>query len=275
MFLIKKLLTNENPPLIIKLSINIKYLMKALQTIYHKKEEEIKMKNESIIKINKMGNVSLIITRIAQSLLILGIILSIIGGIICNVLPKDVLSATFSGNLAFTVDGSEINSEVKAFDEEEVMQMFNENFKINSNDTEFIVSDIQFEDTSFTVLGTSPEFTFNLRSLAFICFTAAGYVAISLIFTIFIGRLCNAFKTCETPFEASVIKKLQHLAYALIPWAVISECLHSLMTSQTTGKINISLNIDLTIVIAVLIILALANVFKYGALLQQESDETL
>lgn len=233
------------------------------------------MKNESIIKINKMGNVSLIITRIAQALLILGLILSIIGGIVCNVLPKDILSATISNHINFTVDGSEIDSEIKEFNEEELKQIFNENMELNSDDMEFRISDIKCSDTSFTVFGTSPEITFNLRSISFLCFVIDVYVAISLVFTIFIGRLCKAFKTCKTPFEASVITKLQHLAYALIPWAIISESLQTLIGSYATGKINLTISIDLTIVITVLIILALTNVFKYGALLQQESDETL
>ena len=43
----------------------------------------------------------------------------------------------------------------------------------------------------------------------------------------------------------------------------------------TTGVLDIVIGIDLTAVMLVVVVLMMGEIFRYGALLQQESDETL
>jgi len=47
------------------------------------------------------------------------------------------------------------------------------------------------------------------------------------------------------------------------------------LESAMSGGIHLIFSIDLGVVLVVLIVLVLVSIFKYGAVLQQESDETL
>ncbi len=75
--------------------------------------------------------------------------------------------------------------------------------------------------------------------------------------------------------EKNVIKKMQYFAYSLVPWAVVSMISDSIRESILNNKLSVMFSIDLGVVLIVLVVLLLVHIFKYGAVLQQESDETL
>ena len=64
-------------------------------------------------------------------------------------------------------------------------------------------------------------------------------------------------------------------AFSLIPWVFLSSLVNSVSNSITTGGPHVSLSINLGMILIILVIFALTLIFKYGAVLQQESDETL
>ena len=43
----------------------------------------------------------------------------------------------------------------------------------------------------------------------------------------------------------------------------------------TTGVINIEIGIDPTVIMCVVVVMMMSEIFRYGAMLQTESDETL
>lgn len=68
---------------------------------------------------------------------------------------------------------------------------------------------------------------------------------------------------------------MKNLAISLIPWVVLSNISDMFLQYIMTGNYNIALSINLKIVLVIVLIFALIYIFKYGAVLQQESDETL
>ena len=92
----------------------------------------------------------------------------------------------------------------------------------------------------------------------------------------FVGALCKAFRYCESPFEENVIKKMQNLAISLIPWTIISAIADSFATSLLdAGSFEFGIGVDMNVVLVIILIFGLVYIFKYGAVLQRESDETL
>ena len=89
----------------------------------------------------------------------------------------------------------------------------------------------------------------------------------------FIVKLCKEFKTCETPFSEGVIKRIKQVGFSLIPWCIMYPTAEAAANFMVSNNLNIS--IDIGMIIMVLVVLALAYIFQYGAMLQQESDETL
>jgi hypothetical protein len=86
--------------------------------------------------------------------------------------------------------------------------------------------------------------------------------------------LCKAFAKCNSPFDEEVIKKMRLFAISLIPWSVFS-MLGNYMIAYMSGSPKVNLSINIAVVFTIVVIFALTYIFRYGAVLQQESDETL
>ena len=72
-----------------------------------------------------------------------------------------------------------------------------------------------------------------------------------------------------------MIRKMQQLAWALVCLPFASSIAESISESILLSSLRIGLHIDLMEVIVILAVFALTYIFKYGAVLQRESDETL
>ena len=130
-------------------------------------------------------------------------------------------------------------------------------------------------DTGYTVSGSRPVTVFDVHDLSYRLLPVLVTILAALVCMIFAGRLCKAFRDCETPFSENVIRCLQHLAYSLIPWTILSPVAENTARNLFSGDMNIVISLNLGMIVAVLFVFMLVAVFKYGAMLQQESDETL
>ena len=92
---------------------------------------------------------------------------------------------------------------------------------------------------------------------------------------IFAGKVCKAFRDCQSPFEENVIRRMQYFAYSLIPTVLLESVVAGSIGYFLGNTDGIGVNLNVSTILVVLVVFALVYVFKYGALLQQESDETL
>jgi hypothetical protein len=92
-------------------------------------------------------------------------------------------------------------------------------------------------------------------------FGMAVFCTLVLIALIFGQKLAKALSVCDSPFEEKVIKAMMNFGKSLIPMAVFFVLLYGLSGVGTA--------------LAVLVVILFIQIFKYGAKLQQESDETL
>ena len=90
-----------------------------------------------------------------------------------------------------------------------------------------------------------------------------------------ITALFDSFRSCETPFTPETADRFSKLAFSFLPVIVLGWVTEAVTERVTTGVWDIVIGIDLTVVMIVVVILLLAEIFRYGAMLQQESDETL
>lgn len=235
------------------------------------------MKEDAIKKINKMGEIATIITVIAKIFIIIALVSVFALTVAAAFIPKDFL--TVSADSRFMVD-IDFSSFGKTLTDEEVMQGRQEVENIleeadDSADYSINAIDIDHDGVYVDVTTSTNNIDFNLHNLVWVLLFAFFYLAMTLVTLFFIGFLFKAFQNCKSPFEQNVIKKMKNLAFSLIPWTVLSSVSDTVIRSFFIKSLQISVGVDLKIVMAVLIILALAYIFQYGAVLQQESDETL
>lgn len=231
------------------------------------------MKNENIRKINTLGKVSRILLIIMRIVLIIGIVSCLVSSVIVLTLPKDdIATATGTMSAQVTVDDSAkffissdvINiggikisniNELEEYDDEDV-NILGTDVKLKIDETESngkIIYDITAElDAKNT---KSMVFT-----MFFACLIGAVMCAVMLVVVIFGGKFAKTLETCNSPFEDNVIKSMRNFAFSLIPLAIVY---------LYNG------GIDMTAVVVIIAVIIFSYIFKYGAELQKESDETV
>jgi hypothetical protein len=230
------------------------------------------MKEQAIKKINSIGKVCSVFALIGKILVGMGIVVTLLAAIVCFVMPEDFMVITLDTNMDVQVDVSEFGV---AAPKEELAEMQAEIEASFVEDGEGEVSEVILTEETVLVRGGVEDFSFTLRDVAWLMVLGMVALVMTFVTLIFIGGLCKAFCDCQSPFEDNVIKKMQYFAYSLIPWAIISTIANSITESITSNKPSFMFSIDLGIILVVLVVLVLVYIFKYGAILQQESDETL
>lgn len=237
------------------------------------------MKQDAILKINKMGRIGTVVTTIAKIFIIMALVVSFILAIALAFVPKDFVTVRADGRMAVNISLLSIG---KSFTDEELEECRLETEKIleeedvTSGGSEYSINAINADHDNISVDLTGEYANFDLHGLVWVMLFLFLYLAMTLVTLFFIGSLCKAFQNCESPFEMNVIKRIKMLAYSLIPWTILSTVNGAVTSTFFTNSIHMDgIGIDGKMVMTVLIIFALAYIFQYGAILQQESDETL
>ena len=244
------------------------------------------MKELAIKKINRMGHAGVIITTISKILVILCSLLIIVLAIRLFCIPKSLLSITTYSNVDVTVDPSGMEIRQTETEQNNTLEsikklMSDGSFSIITNGTtiplDFIPDDEQLTaDNTYLVFHNNSEpNTFTPHNLAWFLISVLPYLIMTWITLFFAGRLCNAFRYCESPFEKSITRKMSTFAYSLIPWVFFSTIVNTIGNFLLNGSPQFTIQINIGMIFIILIIFALVFIFKYGAVLQQESDETL
>ena len=230
------------------------------------------MKEQAIQKINKIGKISNIITLIAKILVGIALGVALVGAVICFVIPDSMLKFNMQGTMNMEMDYSSLGISMT---EEEMAVAQAEVERGLVSDEATTITEIAVTENKIIIAGDTDYISFTMRDAAWLAVLALGVLAMTFVTLVFIGALCKAFRDCHSPFEENVIKKMQNLAVSLIPWAVVSAVSGSVANSLLHQKVNIMFSIDLGVILIALVVLVLVYIFKYGAVLQQESDETL
>lgn len=241
-------------------------------------EDEI-MKENAIQKINKMGKVGGIIINIAKVFCIIGLFFAMAGTIATLCIPKDFIYFKGSTNGSVVINMEAVGKTLSNEDREKINRGESLNggsVKFEENGKTVTMEEIYADGNTITLsAGGALNQSVSLHDMAYALITAVVTVAMTLVSLFFAGFLCKAFKECMSPFEENVIVKMRHFAYSLIPWVILNSISNSMFNSILNGKIDVEFTLDINTLIIVLIILALVHIFQYGAMLQQESDETL
>lgn len=239
------------------------------------------MKEEAIRKINKFGHIGQIITKIIRIFLIVGFIGALIGEVVLLWLPADLFKITVEGRLEATVNKHAVvhisrdNVTVNELDAE-TSKHATRISSIDINDEEYVIGELYSQGDNIIGIGTTKapkEITVpRVRGAV-----ALGILIIvcSYVLFYFVGKLCKAIETCETPFAEEVISSLTVFAYTLVGYVILSGTLGSIAGELVVGSSSVNIGINGTSILVALAVYVLTVVFKYGAILQQESDETL
>lgn len=231
------------------------------------------MKQEVVAKINKFGKIGEVIAQISRIFVILGAVILLAAGILMLAMPKDLFTLDYYVGMDMQVDLDAIGETVT---DEDIEELSMEAYSVAVDGEEMEMVDFTVDRDNNTVaieMASQPTNIFHPVKIVIFILVETLLMVVNFITITFIIKLCKEFKTCETPFSAGVIKRIKQVGFSLIPWCIMYPTAEAAANFMVSNNLNIS--IDIGMIIMVLVVLALAYIFQYGAMLQQESDETL
>jgi len=238
------------------------------------------MKEKAIAKINKVGKIGHVLAKIIRVCLIIGFVGTIIGELVLFVLPSDLFKVEVSSNLVVTISNSSLIKLTKGnltdADISSGLDAFSSNGTLNISDDEFEIKHIDVVNGNTVLSGdTKNESTVTVIPVRIALALTLVIIACSYVLFYFVGQLSDSLMTCETPFAENVITALTRFAYGLMVYVIVASSLGSVSSGLVSGSYSSGIHINLSGLLIALAVYALTIVFKYGAYLQQESDETL
>ena len=167
------------------------------------------MENTIKRKVNRVGLVGQIVTIILIVLMSVACLACLSGGITLAALPKDAATIGVKGEMDIHVAKSLIGKWINKIPDDPTEL----NAKLGVNGTEY--NDITVEKTASGLMlyASSERFEFRLTRLATAAFSGFVYCAALLVVFVFLKRLCDAFRSCETPFADDVIRRMTVFAW--------------------------------------------------------------
>ncbi len=231
------------------------------------------MKQEVVAKINKFGKIGEVIAQISRVLLIMGAVILLAAGILMLAIPKDLITMDYFVGADMQLDLDAVGETIT---EDDLAELDSEAHKISvsQNEMSIVSFDANQEENIVNIqMASQPTNIFSTGKIIVFIILEFLVLAATFVTMTFIIKLCKEFKTCETPFSESVIKRMKQVGYSMLPWFIVFPTAEAAANFLVTNNLNISL--DPGMLIMALVVLALTYIFKYGAMLQQESDETL
>ena len=229
------------------------------------------MKEEAIRKINKMGHAGQVIANICKVLVIIGAVFVLLGACFLLAMPEGAVTASPAGTVDLTVDVGALGQHISDKQREDLL-----------NDAtgfgQFVDGDpftsVEVEGDVIRFSGAAEAGTVDLHKVGVSLLVLLLFLIAVTVTLFFVASLCKALRYCETPFSEDIVQRIRRVAWSLIPWALLGGS-RSPAEMLTDGGMDLFVGINLETVLLILIIFALSFIFRYGAMLQQESDETL
>ena len=232
-------------------------------------------------KVNRIGKAGRIVSIILIVLLGIGAFSLLLAGGVCAVLPEDTVEVSFRPNADVLVGRSILGQEWSRIDE--IVAEAQEALTGKYGEV------IQFEKTDRGLLIRLDRLmeegeVFRLRNALGAIWAGLVGIASAIVALVMFLKLSDAFRVCRSPFDEAVIRRMNIFAWTLIVCAVVgsfagSAAQSAVMAFQNAGihvgAKNFGVSLDLYPIFAALIVFFLCMVFRYGAQLQREADETL
>jgi len=231
------------------------------------------MKNKNIKRINTLGKAGKILSVITLVICLFGLFSCVMAYIASGSVPDDALSSSITGGGTISVNDSDGSISVgrvenngvvirkNAFENIDIDRSFGGmDVKIKSVINEEKSTDtIEVYDVDLNINGNGGKPLSEFIKL--ICVMAGAVTACMSLAVAFAVRLCKSLEKCDSPFEENVIRKMKEFTLSLLPWGIASVIIGGV---SATG-----------IAFVIVIVILVFSIFRYGAELQRESDETL
>ncbi len=233
------------------------------------------MKQEAIQKINKIGKIGAAISQVGRVVVGIAACMMVLASIVLVCIPKEMIQIYYNTGMEIKLDFTEIDHTLTEEEQNSLRESFEgENMDVSMMGNEMVTTSITGDDKQVQVsMESEPVNIFTPGKMMLLMVTAVILLVAIWVSLTFARKFFCGLKECETPFSENIIITLRKLTFSMIPWVILYPLTESFAKFLFADNLEIGINLDALMV--VLVLFALTYIFKYGALLQQESDETL
>lgn len=236
------------------------------------------MKNKGIKGINTAGLIGYIISVLLSIAVIATMVITGIGTAGAIAIADKEIKVNMSTAIDISATGDflgTLNNFMKVGEVENLEDIITEDGKtVKVDDSDLSEVSAYKTENGFLVNAKTNEKVFTIKNIIVNLVATFIFLLTVEIAVHFLASLMKALRKCETPFCESVIKSMSRFAVSLIPAVFMNMVCGGMWSSLSSGS-GFAMTVNLGSVLLVAVIFLLIAVFKYGALLQQESDETL
>ena len=236
------------------------------------------MKNKGIKGITTAGLIGYIISVLLSIAVIATMVITGIGTAGAIAIADKEIKVNMSTAIDISSTGDflgTLNKFMKVGEVENLENIITEDGKtVKVDDSDLSEVSAYKTENGFLVNAKTNEKVFTIKNIIVNLVATFIFLLTVEIAVHFLASLMKALRKCETPFCDSVIKSMSRFAISLIP-AVFMNMLCGGLWSSLGNRGEFGMTVNLSSVLLVAVIFLLIAVFKYGAQLQQESDETL
>ncbi len=236
-------------------------------------------------KVNRIGLVGQIASVILIVLMAIAIFSLIITMILFALIPKDSIQIGFRSDFDVKVTDKLIGPFMDDITQEG-LDGFNADVSVNGRDYGKI--DLEKQADGIVAKGSSERITLDLSRIANALVAALIYTVTLLVVFIFLKRLSDGFRRCDTPFSDDVVSRMTVFAWVLLIGSIVSSVAQAVANTLIARSTQLEFSINpsgmqtglhfsfsFAPILIALIVLFLVTIFRYGAKLQKEADETL
>ena len=235
------------------------------------------MKNDTIKRINGAGTVGYIVCILLIIASVSCMVGAAIGTVGAAVVSGENVRVRVSTGIDVNSDGDffdKLNSFVKIDGVENLSDLISEEGEVFTPDDDDISEvSVKRQGEGLALNAKLGEKSFSMKRVIFALAVTFSYLAVITVALFMLKALMKELKGCETPFAEGVVNRLSTFAQWLIAVAVLHIVTVSVWNSLGDSSFGVTVNLGVVLLTAVVYILV--TVFKYGADLQKESDETL
>ena len=235
------------------------------------------MEKEPILeKIRKFGTIGYRFSKIAMILSGVLLFVSLLATMIFAFVKRDAIVFRSSGEeiIEVSISGMPIKEEGLEEREQEIIDR-GATFPNIRNDYVYRLTEIILDNDIVKIVGTTEEEVFDIQDTSLMFFGLGVWLALEMVVLYYVIKICKFLSVCETPFHENMSMLLKNFNIALIVLTLYASFGDSLINSIAKGRFAVTMDINMISILAVAMVFGLSVIFKYGAMLQQESDETL
>lgn len=229
------------------------------------------MNNQLVKRMNTVGKVGKIITIVVIVLAIIAAVFAAAGAVVVSALPSDTISADVAAQVdvkfSDEVFGS-VNSEIVKGVNEDSGTVYDENnarVSVKAHET----------DDQAVIRVNADRIHLETGMAAPVIWIAVFNIVAFIVCAFFFKGLMGELAVSASPFTEGVVKKMRYFAIALLAASIATSLANAIIGAVLTAGHGFSFSLRFGSIITAVIIFVLATVFRYGAQLQKESDETL